>query len=146
MNGKELDFYMRIRKDIKKWVDKNVGKDSKWSGYILLAPDIFHLLCKLVVDENVPKSKKVKLAAAIAYFISPIDFLPEALIGPIGYLDDILVAAFVLNDIVNDVDPQIILRHWAGEQDILYIIKNVLGNANQMLGGGLWKKIKNRFS
>ena len=77
MDKEHLDFYQKLRKDVKHWVSKNVDKDSKWSEYILIAPDIFHLLCKLSVEKNVPASKKIKLVGAIAYFISPIDLMPE---------------------------------------------------------------------
>lgn len=143
MDKKQKDFYLKIRKDIKKWLDANA--DNQWAEYILLAPDLFHLLIKLLMDKEVPTAKKIKLGAAIAYFISPIDLMPEGLLGPIGLLDDIAVAAFVLNDIVNDTNPQIILKHWAGESDILYTIKNVLANAKQMLGLDIYTKLKNRF-
>jgi uncharacterized membrane protein YkvA (DUF1232 family) len=98
-----------------------------------------------MMDNNVPTSKKVKLGAVIAYFISPIDLMPEALLGPLGFLDDIALAAFVLNDLLNEVDPQIVLKHWAGESDILYTIKNLLVNAKQMLGADIYTKLKNRF-
>ena len=145
MDKEHLDFYQKLRKDVKHWVSKNVDKDSKWSEYILIAPDIFHLLCKLSVEKNVPASKKIKLIGAIAYFISPIDLMPEGLIGPIGYLDDIALAAYVLNDLINEIDPQIIRKHWAGEKDILDLIKTILANADKMIGGKLWQKIRKRF-
>jgi len=145
MDKEHLDFYQKLRKDVKHWVSKNVDKDSKWSEYILIAPDIFHLLCKLSVEKNVPASKKIKLVGAIAYFISPIDLMPEGLIGPIGYLDDIALAAYVLNDLINEIDPQIIRKHWAGEKDILDLIKTILANADKMIGGKLWQKIRKRF-
>ncbi len=143
MKKKEKDFYLKIRSDIKLWLDENA--DNRWSDYILLAPDLFHLLVKLMMDKEVPTSKKVKLGAAIAYFVSPIDLMPEGLIGPLGFLDDIALAAFVLNDIVNETNPQIILKHWAGDSDILYTIKNILANAKQMLGLDVYNKLKNRF-
>jgi uncharacterized membrane protein YkvA (DUF1232 family) len=145
MDKEHLDFYQKLRKDVKHWVSKNVDKDNKWSEYILIAPDIFHLLCKLSVERNVPGSKKIKLVGAIAYFISPIDLMPEGLIGPIGYLDDIALAAYVLNDLINEIDPQIIRKHWAGEKDILDLIKTILANADKMIGGKLWQKIRKRF-
>ena len=145
MDKEHLDFYQKLRKDVKHWVSRNVDKDSKWSEYILIAPDIFHLLCKLSVEKNVPASKKIKLIGAIAYFISPIDLMPEGLIGPIGYLDDIALAAYVLNDLINEIDPQIIRKHWAGEKDILDLIKTILANADKMIGGKLWQKIRKRF-
>lgn len=145
MDKEHLDFYQKLRNEVKQWVNKNVDKDNKWSDYILLAPDIFHLMCKLSVDKDVPTGKKVKLIAAIAYFISPIDLMPEGLIGPIGYLDDIALAAYVLNDLINEIDPQIIRKHWAGEKDILDLIKTILVNADKMIGGKLWQKIRKRF-
>ncbi len=145
MDKKQLDFYQKLRNEVKQWVSKNLDKDNKWSDYILFAPDIFHLLCKLSVDKNVPASKKIKLVGAIAYFISPIDLMPEGLIGPIGYLDDIALAAYVLNDLINEIDPHIIRKHWAGEKDILDLIKTILANADKMIGGKLWQKLRKKF-
>lgn len=145
MNPNQQDFYKELRKNVKTWINKNLDTENKWSDYVLAAPDLFHLLCKLSVDKDVPSKKKIKLIAGIAYFISPIDLLPEAFLGPIGYLDDIAVSAYILNDLVNDVDPQIIRKHWAGEKDILDLIKTILANADKMIGGILWKKIRKRF-
>ncbi len=145
MNEKEKDFYQKLRRQANSWLEKNLHQDKRWTEFVLLAPDIFHLLTRLVMDEEVPRSKKVKLGIAIAYFISPVDLLPEALLGPIGYLDDVTLAAYVLNDIINDVDPQIIIRNWAGDHDILNLVKTILLNSDRMLGSGLWKKIKNRI-
>ena len=70
-----LDFYQLLRRKIKDWETKG-GENYKWAEYILLAPDLFHLLCKLAVDKDVPKKEKAKLAGVIAYFISPIDVIP----------------------------------------------------------------------
>jgi len=145
MNEKNKDFYQKLRTDIKKWLGEKSTTDIRWAEYILLAPDLFHLLTKLMFDPDVPASKKVKLAGIIAYFISPLDFLPEILLGPIGYLDDIALTAYVLNDILNEVDPKIIQRNWAGDRDILPLIKTIIANANNMIGSGLWKKLKRTF-
>jgi len=145
MNERQSDFYQKIRKDVKQWVNDNLDKENKWVDYILAAPDLFHLLCKLTADSEIPSNKKIKLVAGIAYFISPIDLLPEAFLGPIGYLDDIAVAAFILNDLINEVDPQIVRKHWAGEQDVLVLIKTILTNADKMIGSKMWQRIKKRF-
>jgi uncharacterized membrane protein YkvA (DUF1232 family) len=145
MDKKHLDFYKKIRTDVKVWVNDNLDKENKWVDYILAAPDLFHLLCKLTADSEIPSNKKIKLVAGIAYFISPIDLLPEMFLGPVGYLDDIAVAAFILNDLINEVDPQIVKKHWAGEQDVLVLIKTILTNADKMIGSKMWKRIMKRF-
>ncbi len=146
MNVEEKDFYLKIREKINVWIEANAGNNKQWSEYILLAPDLFHLLTKLSTDKEVPESKKVKLFAAIAYFISPIDLLPEAFLGPIGFLDDIALSAYVLNDIINNVDPRIVTRNWAGNKDILVLVKTILANANNFLGSGIWRKIRKKYN
>jgi len=134
-----------MRTKIKNWLESKNGSQNKWTEYILLAPDFFHLLCKLVIDKDVLVSDKAKLAGVIAYFISPIDILPEALSGPAGYVDDIALAAYVLNSIVNNTDQEVLRKHWAGKGDVLEAIQSVLSVADEMVGAGLWRKMKRKF-
>lgn len=137
----EEDFYQSFRKKIREWL-KADGKSSKWAEYLIFAPDLFHVLCKLSIDNDVPVKEKAKLAAAIAYFVSPLDLVPEAIVGPIGYVDDIALAAYVLNSIINNSDPAIVRRHWAGDIDVLELIQQILHVADEMVGSGLWHKLK----
>jgi uncharacterized membrane protein YkvA (DUF1232 family) len=141
---KEEQFYLKLRKNITEWLNNNTNLNHRWREYLLVVPDIFHLLVKLVQDPDVPQAKKLKLVAAIAYFISPIDFLPEAFLGPVGYLDDLGLAAYVLNDLLNTIDPQIIKRNWVGDVDILYLVKKILINIDNIIGKGLWEKVRGK--
>jgi len=136
------DFYRALRRKIRAWTQSEEGRGSPWAEYVLLAPDLFHLLCKLAWDPDVPKAEKAKLAAAIAYFVSPLDLLPEAFLGPVGYADDVALAAYVLNGIVNKTSPEVVARHWAGEGDVLVVVQRTLAAADRMLGSGLWKRVK----
>jgi uncharacterized membrane protein YkvA (DUF1232 family) len=139
------DFYVRLREKIRNWLETEEGKSNKFTEYLLFAPDLFHLLCKLSLDKEVPVKEKAKLAGAIAYFVSPADLVPEIITGPLGYVDDIAVAAYVLNSIVNNTNPEIVRNHWAGDGDVLEVIKGILELADEMLGSGLWKKIMKMF-
>ena len=142
MNEEQQDFYKKLREKIQDYLNK---KNSKYTDYLLLAPDLFHLLVKLSLDPRVPSDKKAKFVAVIAYFISPFDLLPEILLGPIGYLDDIALTAYVINEYINQTDPQIVRELWAGDQEILTAIKNIVTTADRVIGSGLWKKIRKRF-
>ncbi len=142
MSIEREDFYQRLRRNLRDWAETEAGKNYKYAEYLLLVPDFFHLLCKLALDKDVPAKEKAKLAGAIVYFVSPMDVIPEALVGPVGYIDDLALSAYVLNGIINKTDPEIVLKHWAGEGDILALIKRVLEKADEMVGGGLWKKLK----
>jgi len=142
MDKEQKDFYIKLRKKITNFLEK---KNTPYADILLLAPDMFHLLVKLSIDERVPTKQKAKFVGVIAYFISPIDLLPEFLLGPIGYLDDIALASYVLNNYINETDAQIVRELWAGDQDILSSIKNVLAVADKAIGSGLWKKIQSKF-
>lgn len=137
MDSQKNDFYQNLRKTFKNW-----SGNSKWGEYLMMAPDLFHLLCKLALDTDVSVKDKAKLASAIAYFVAPIDVIPEALVGPVGYLDDIALAAYVLNSIVNQSGKEVVEKHWAGDRDVLEVIRQILDVADEMLGSGLWEKIK----
>jgi len=140
----QADFYQQMRESIRTWLsDKGAG--FKFAEYLLAAPDLFHLLCRLAIDKDVPSNEKVKLIGAIVYFVSPVDFLPEAITGPAGYLDDVVVAAVVLNSLLNTVDGEIIKRHWAGNKDVLPFIQEIIKVANDLVGSGLWSRIKDNF-
>ena len=81
MKSKSGDFYTHLRDKLTDWTKGGTTK-HQFAEYILAAPDLFHLLCKLSLDKDVPTEQKAKLAVALAYFVSPLDVIPEALVGP----------------------------------------------------------------
>ena len=142
MDEREKDFYQKLRGKLKTWSQREENQSTRWAEWLLLAPDLFHLLVRLAADPDVPIKEKAKLAAVTAYFISPIDLMPELILGPTGFLDDIVLTAYALNAIINNVDPKILIKHWAGDDDILEVIQNILRLADKMVGSGLFKKLK----
>lgn len=144
MSEYQADFYQQMRQAINAWL-KDKGAGYKFADYLLAAPDLFHLLCKLAIDKDVPTAEKAKLVAAIVYFVSPFDFLPEVVIGPLGYIDDVVVAAYVLNNLINNTNPEIVEKHWAGDKHVLDLIQQILKVADELVGSGLWSKIRKNF-
>ena len=142
MDEEQKDFYVKLRQKIDAYLLK---KDAKYREFLLLAPDLFHLLVKLSLDPRVPTEKKVKFVAVIAYFISPLDLLPELFLGPLGYLDDIALSAYVINQYINENDPAVVRELWAGDQDVLTSVKNIVTAADKLIGSGLWKKLRAKF-
>lgn len=136
------DFYQQLRDKIAKWFQSDEGKKYKFAEYLMLVPDLFHLICKLAIDSEVLVADKAKLALVIVYFISPLDLIPEAVAGAVGYADDIVLVALALNSIINHTDPEIVKKHWAGDGDVLDVIKNILAVADEMVGKGLVFKLK----
>ena len=144
-NPRHWDFYKRFSRKMNRYNDSPKGMSHKFREILLAGPDLLHLAICLVSDKDVPKRFKLKLAAVIVYFISPIDLLPELIFGPIGYADDIAILAYVLNGMLNQIDQGLILRYWAGESDVLVTIKKITSAADRLLGKGLLKKLKKSF-
>jgi len=140
LTARERDFYQHLRRSIRAYLARR--GPFKFADMLLVGPDLFHLLCKLVVDPRVPPFDKAKLAATIAYFIAPIGVIPEVLTGPIGYIDDIALAAYVLNGLLNSEAAPIVREHWAGDQDVLAVVRGVLEVAESAISGGLWQRLK----
>lgn len=145
MAEKEHNYYLKLRTKMQKWLKGKEGEQHQWSQYLLWAPDMFYLLWKLSMDENVPKKEKFKLLAVLAYFISPLDLIPEAFLGPAAYVDDIALTAYVLNNLLNHVDNDLVRKYWMGEDDALEVIQKVLMVADKMVGKGLWQKLKGKI-
>ena len=81
-------------------------------------PDLGRLLTRLVADPVLPRAVKLALGAAVLYLASPVDLVPD-FIPLVGYLDDLLVAAMVLDGILNWVDRPIVLKYWPGTPESL---------------------------
>lgn len=146
MEAKHYDFYQSVRNRIHAWMQTEEGRDNRWAEYILAVPDMFHLLVKLILDPAVPDAYKARLGLGLAYFISPIDLIPEALLGPIGYVDDLAVAAYILHSMINETDPELVRKHWAGDQDVLRLVQQIIESADDMIGSRVINKIKTLFA
>jgi len=137
-------FYDRIRENIRRYLEKKAHLD-KSAEYLLLVPDMFMLLWRLVNDSRVTAKNKVLLGSGLAYYIFPLDIVPEALLGPIGYLDDLVFGVYLLNRMLVDTDPEILREHWSGSEDVLTTIQNVLNAADNLVGKDILGRIKGIF-
>ena len=55
----------------------------------LTLPNVAKLIYRILRDDRVPQGTKVFAAGMFVYLVSPIDLLPEALLGPLGKVDDL---------------------------------------------------------
>jgi uncharacterized membrane protein YkvA (DUF1232 family) len=134
-------FYDRVRRSIRLYLDKaNLGDKS--AGLLLFVPDVFMLLWRLVNDARVNAKNKMLLGSGIAYYLFPIDLLPEGLIGPAGYADDLVLGMYLLNKILSETDIEVLRQHWSGSEDVLSAIQRVLNAADKLLGSDMLGRIK----
>jgi uncharacterized membrane protein YkvA (DUF1232 family) len=135
-------FYDRVRGSIQDYIDKKGGVLGKTAEFLMLVPDVFILLWRLTTDRRVSGKDKVLVGSAVAYFILPIDFMPEAILGPIGYLDDLIFGVYVLNKVLTKTDASVLREHWSGRDDVLEMIQKVLTAADSLVGGDIIGRFK----
>jgi len=93
--------------------------------YVVLVPKFLKLLYGLLKDPRVPFKDKTILAAAVAYLLNPVDFIPD-MIPFFGMVDDLYLVALALLRLLYHTDEQVLRDHWEGEGDIVAIIKKVV--------------------
>ena len=62
----------------------------------------------LIRDPRVELIHKLIPVAALIYVISPLDFLPEVVLGPIGGVEDVFILMFAVDWFVQLVPPQVV--------------------------------------
>ena len=122
LNPQEQRFYDRLRASV---VDWHPNTSSGLRDILLLLPDLTVLLIRLARDGRVPLGAKLLAGAGVAYVLSPVDLLPEGLLGPIGLIDDLLIVSAVLSRLLESVHPDLVRSHWPGHGDALDAIQRV---------------------
>jgi uncharacterized membrane protein YkvA (DUF1232 family) len=81
-------------------------------------PNFLRLLYGLLTDSRVSTTDKLLVGGAVAYFIAPIDIIPDA-IPFLGEIDDLFLLILALKRIIKRADPDVVLDHWMGDPDDL---------------------------
>ncbi|MDC0760103.1 DUF1232 domain-containing protein [Brevibacillus sp. AG] len=138
---KHQRFYDKLRDKIEAFI-RDKGVNDSVANFILLAPDLFVLLARLMLDKRVGVQSKALAGVAVAYFITPVDFIPEVLVGGFGLVDDVILAVYALRKILVDIDESIVREHWNGEEDLLAVITKVVRSADDLVGKKIVKKLE----
>lgn len=127
-----------MRKNKKsKTEDKNPKSEklqlkSRMKNLLLFLPNLVALLFRLLKDVRVPLAEKALFVAAIVYFISPLDFIPDVL-PFVGQIDDIYLIALTLVRLVSRTDERVLREHWQGGGDIVQLVDAVIALAPRFL-------------
>ena len=138
-----LSFYDRLREKVLKAVEKRGGRLSEGAvRALLLVPDVFILLVRLSLDKEVPGSARALIGGTLAYFLLPTDLLPEALLGGVGFMDDLILATAVLAQTFSgDLEPYA-RKHWSSSEDLRVVLRDLSETAHSLLGQNLFDRLK----
>ncbi|MGD1281711.1 YkvA family protein [Mycobacterium seoulense] len=71
---------------------------------VRLLPDVLRLLKRLAADPELPRRIRIALLALIAFVVSPIDLIPDA-IPVIGFADDVIIVGLALRWVSRTAGP-----------------------------------------
>lgn len=138
-----FSFYDRLRERILQAVERRGGKLSEGAAKaLLLVPDVFILLVRLMLDKSVPGSTRAMIGGALAYFILPADLLPEMILGGAGFMDDLVLATAVLSQAFGGELEPYARRHWSGPEDLRVVLRDISHTAQSLLGQNLYDKLR----
>ncbi len=72
------------------------GYTGKYAEFILLLPDLYSLLCKLLDSKDLPIKLRADIYLCIGYLYHPQDIFSEEEHGTLGFLDDLMLILTVL--------------------------------------------------
>ena len=87
--NQEFDFQNYLLNNTK-------GYTGKYAEYIVLLPDLYSLLCKLLDSEDLPIKLRADIYLCIGYLYHPQDIFSEEEHGTLGFLDDLMLILTVL--------------------------------------------------
>lgn len=138
-----LSFYDRLRRRMVGVAEERGGRFAEGTvRALLLVPDVFILLVRLALDKEVPAQARMLIGGALAYFVLPMDLLPEGIVGIGGYVDDLVLATAVLSQAFSGELEPYARKHWSGSEDLRVVIRDVTYTAENLLGAKLYGRLK----
>ena len=141
--GRLLSYYDRMRSqvlDAAERKSKKLGKPAVEA--LLLVPDVFVLLVRLMLDKEVPGDARALIGGALAYFVLPVDLFPEAAVGGVGFLDDLVLASAVLSQALGGSLEPYAEKYWNGERELRLVLRDVSQSAGALLGRALYGRLR----
>jgi len=79
------------------YLTKNIdGYNGKYAQYILMLPVLYDALCSILKSTILPQSLRADIYLTFGYLYYPEDLYPEEELGPLGFLDDLMLILVVL--------------------------------------------------
>ena len=127
MDNQFKDFYDVLRENL----DSYRGEYERFIDY---GPDIYELLTDILNEKSLNPELRMKVCAALGYFVVPFDIIPEQIYGPHGYIDDIFLCSYVLKEIQKEKGITFLDELWKGDEEIEDVLDICYSQSKEILG------------
>jgi|YNPBryunderm2012_1023409.scaffolds.fasta_scaffold00829_3 uncharacterized membrane protein YkvA (DUF1232 family) len=127
-------YYRQLQMRVETWLSSEEAQHHPCAGLYPYLPELFLLLTGLGLDARVEERERVAILSALKYIVAPFDLIPEGILGPAGYCDDLVLAALVVDRLASKLDHALLAQHWHGEVDVVTVARTILASATTMVG------------
>ena len=125
MEEKFKDFYDTLIENLESY-------NGEYASFIDCGPNLFKLLCDLL-DYDIKKEIRLEICGAIAYYVVPMDVIPEQIYGPYGYIDDIFMSVYALRKVADEYGYEFLQEVWENDNNIKDVMDECYENALDVL-------------
>lgn len=106
--------------------------NGEYASFIDCGPNLFKLLCD-ILDHDINKDLRLKICGAIAYYVVPMDVIPEQIYGPYGYIDDIFMSVYALRQVADEYGYDFLQEIWEHDGDIKEVMDDCFDKSQEVL-------------
>lgn len=106
---------------------------GEYASFIDHGPKLFKLLTGLLDEKDLNPDLRLKISAAIAYYVVPMDVIPEQIYGPYGYIDDIYITVYIIKIVADEFGFDFLEKHWEGEGSLELIVDECFQKSLEVL-------------
>ncbi len=132
----------RLRIRVVGWLTTGGGRDHPAANRIVAVPDLFELVVRLQLEPDLPAPYRARLLAAVVYVVASDEFLPEAVSGIPGWVDDLVVLAAVVRHGMTVLGADAVERHWGGSGELGTLVVDVASRARELLGEDIAARLR----
>ena len=125
MAEKLKDFYDTLIENLDSY-------NGEYASFIDCGPSLFKLMCD-ILEYDINQEIRRDLCGAIAYYVVPMDVIPEKEWGPYGYIDDIYLSVHVLRNVAEEYGYDFIQKIWDKPQDIKSVMDDCKSKSLEVL-------------
>lgn len=120
------DFYDILLENLESY-------NGEYASFIDYGPLMFKLLTEFLNHEGLKTELKLKICAAIAYYVAPNDVIPESVYGPYGYIDDIFITTYIIKMLSDVYGYDILNGYWYGDVELEKIVNKSYERSKEVL-------------
>lgn len=120
------DFYDVLQDNLESF-------NGEYAPFIDYGPLLFRFLTEFLSYEGLKSEIKLKICAAISYYVVPMDVIPETVYGPYGYIDDIFITTYVIRMLADIYGYETLEKYWYGEKKLKFVVEECYERSKEVL-------------